>query len=110
MVVSRDFCLAHRDLGIPMGSWVAVESKGTWLPSSFAPGGLERCLHHHSGLVWGDPHQKYSHSELIKYQVSMGRQPSDMPPPIPMIPKLLTLTMYIKRKQPFYTILQAAYF
>jgi hypothetical protein len=30
---SRDFHLAHRDLGILVGSWVAVEPNATGLPS-----------------------------------------------------------------------------
>jgi len=34
---SRDFYLAHRDLLIPMGSWVAVEPNGVGLPSMFNP-------------------------------------------------------------------------
>jgi hypothetical protein len=37
IVVSRDFHLVHKDLGIPMGSWVAVEPNGTGLPSTFNP-------------------------------------------------------------------------
>ncbi len=32
-VASRDFHLPHRDLGISMGSWVAVEPSGMGLPS-----------------------------------------------------------------------------
>jgi len=32
-VASGDFHLPHRDLGISMGSWVAVEPSGTVLPS-----------------------------------------------------------------------------
>ena len=32
-VASRDFHLPHRDMGIPMGSWVAVEPSGMGLPS-----------------------------------------------------------------------------
>ncbi|MEM4832007.1 MAG: S8 family serine peptidase, partial [Sulfolobales archaeon] len=47
--VSRDFHLAHTDIGICMGSWVAVEPNGTGLPSSSSPGGLEQCSHHHRG-------------------------------------------------------------
>jgi len=31
--LSRDFHLPHRDLGISMGSWVAVEPSGMGLPS-----------------------------------------------------------------------------
>jgi hypothetical protein len=30
---SRDFHLPHRDMDIPMGSWVAVEPSGMGLPS-----------------------------------------------------------------------------
>ena len=33
LVASGDFHLPHRDLGISMGSWVAVESSGMGLPS-----------------------------------------------------------------------------
>jgi hypothetical protein len=36
-VSSRDFHLAHRDLEIPVGSWVAVEPNGTGLPSRLSP-------------------------------------------------------------------------
>jgi len=36
-VASRDFHLAHRDLGISTGSWVAVEPNGTRLPSKLSP-------------------------------------------------------------------------
>jgi hypothetical protein len=36
-VSSRDFHLVLRDLGIPMGSWVAVEPNGTGLPSRLSP-------------------------------------------------------------------------
>jgi len=36
-VSSRDFHLAHRALGIPVGSWVAVEPNGTGLPSTLNP-------------------------------------------------------------------------
>jgi hypothetical protein len=36
-VSSRDFHLVHRDLGIPVGSWVAVEPNGMGLPSSVNP-------------------------------------------------------------------------
>jgi hypothetical protein len=36
-VSSRDFHLAHRGLGIPVGSWVAVEPNGTVLPSRLSP-------------------------------------------------------------------------
>jgi len=36
-IASRDFHLAHRDLGIPVGSWVAVEPNGTGLPSTTSP-------------------------------------------------------------------------
>jgi len=36
-VVSRDFHLTHRDLGIPVGSWVAAEPNGRGLPSSVNP-------------------------------------------------------------------------
>jgi len=43
-VASRGFRLAHRDMGIPMGSWVAVEPNGTWLPSTGSPPGLGALL------------------------------------------------------------------
>ena len=33
-VASRGFRLAHRDMGIPMGSWATVELNGTGLPST----------------------------------------------------------------------------
>jgi len=36
-VSSRDFHLAHRNLGIPVGSWVAVEPNGMGLPFTFSP-------------------------------------------------------------------------
>jgi len=36
-VSPRDFHLAHRDLGIPVGSWVALEPNGTGLPSRLSP-------------------------------------------------------------------------
>ncbi len=32
-IASRDFHLAHRALGIPMGSWVVVKPNGMGLPS-----------------------------------------------------------------------------
>jgi len=37
VVASREFHLARRDLGIPVGSWVAVEPNGTGLPSTLDP-------------------------------------------------------------------------
>ncbi|HWQ17484.1 MAG TPA: hypothetical protein VNL13_06615 [Sulfolobales archaeon] len=37
MVVSRDFCLTRR-VRDPVGSWVAVEPKGTWLLSRISLG------------------------------------------------------------------------
>jgi hypothetical protein len=43
-VSSRDFHLAHRDFGIPVGSWVAVEPNGTGLPSTFNPPRLRAVL------------------------------------------------------------------
>lgn len=39
-VAFRDFLLAHRDLGISVGSWVAVETNGTRLPSLGGRGAL----------------------------------------------------------------------
>jgi hypothetical protein len=44
LVASRDFLLAHRDLGISVGSWVAVEPNGTGLPSTFNPPRLGAAL------------------------------------------------------------------
>jgi len=44
-VVSRDFHLAYRDMGISMGSWATVEPNGTGLPSTECPLGLEHCPH-----------------------------------------------------------------
>ncbi|MEM0471603.1 MAG: hypothetical protein QXX84_01755 [Sulfolobales archaeon] len=55
MVVSRDFCLAHRDPKIPMGSWAAVESKGTRLPSSLCPRWLGALLPSPPGACVGRP-------------------------------------------------------
>jgi len=47
MVASSGFCLACRDLGIPVGSWVSVELNGTRAPSTLFPtGGLEHYIHH----------------------------------------------------------------
>jgi hypothetical protein len=34
-VVSKDFHLTHRDLGIPVGSWIAVEPNEMELPSAW---------------------------------------------------------------------------
>jgi len=43
-VSSRDFHLAHRDLGIPVGSWAAVEPNGAGPPSSVDPPKLGAAL------------------------------------------------------------------
>jgi len=37
VVASREFHLVHRDLGIPVSSWVAIEPNGIRLPSTLNP-------------------------------------------------------------------------
>jgi hypothetical protein len=44
LVASRGFHLAHRALGIPVGSWVAVEPSGTRLTLTTNPPGLGAML------------------------------------------------------------------
>jgi len=44
LVASRSLYLAHRALGIPVGSWVAVEPSGTRLTFTTNPPGLGAML------------------------------------------------------------------
>ncbi len=50
VAVSRGFHLTHTDIGICMGSWVAVEPNGTELPSSLSLGWLGAWPRHHPEL------------------------------------------------------------
>jgi hypothetical protein len=52
LVRCRDFHLVHRVLGIPVGSWVAVEPNGMGLPSREDPPGLWVLLSMPSVLVF----------------------------------------------------------
>ncbi|MEM0237679.1 MAG: hypothetical protein QXP97_06520, partial [Desulfurococcus sp.] len=53
---SRDFHLAHRDLGIPVGSWVAFDPNGTRVTSRIDPPRL--------GALLPSPRRAQTHSKL----------------------------------------------
>jgi hypothetical protein len=46
LVTSRDFQLTHRDLGIPVSSWIAVKPNRAELPSNVNLPRLGAELHH----------------------------------------------------------------
>ena len=61
-VASRDFHLPHRDLGISMGSWVAVEPSGMGLPSMLGS----------PKPFWAEPSYRASASGAPKVIASRG--------------------------------------
>jgi hypothetical protein len=69
-VASRGFHIPHRDMDIPMGSWVAVEPSGTGLPSRLK----------NPKPFWAEPSYRASASGAPKVIASRGipRSSSDI--------------------------------